>query len=383
MTPNLTNIGTTPAAGIGPPIPTNIGPPVSTNPGSNSAASPSPPLPTNISASLDVGIPAVDVLSPTLEGSGSALTSAVIDVPVPTPPIIPKTPPDTCITEEQATGSIAVNFGTSIGSGPPDDLPDDEQLQRPRPLKKLGNISFNIQGAKTAMAAAQAQVQVEEAVAAARARRLNTRDASTQTVRDPERQGGDIVTIWRLRPRGMESFPHFPRQAKKKVPRGAVSCTAVAEEDEAFASVGVNQGSIQGGGRKRSRHINIERISESVERPDKVIAHEKGEASNPIDTIDIDGCSVPLLQPEIGVDAVVDIGNIANGDESSRHLKSFVSSDTMNCNNFGIDLGVGDPIDGCINNSAKDQAGNGDFANDNYGAHAKLNNTVITDVAVG
>merc|ERR1712061_289775 len=132
---------------------------------------------------------------------------------------------DECITEEQATGNTATNFATSVGTGPPDDLPDEEQLQRPRPLPKPGRISFNIQGAKTAMAAAQAQVQVEEAVAAARARRLNTRDASTQTVRDPERQGGDIVTIWRLRPRGMESFPHFPRQAKKKMPRGAVSCT--------------------------------------------------------------------------------------------------------------------------------------------------------------
>merc|ERR1719447_1089048 len=59
------------------------------------------------------------------------------------------------------------------------------------------------------MAQAQAQVQAEEAVAKARARRLHRRDAATQTVRDPEREG-DIVTIWRLRPRGMESFPHFP-----------------------------------------------------------------------------------------------------------------------------------------------------------------------------
>jgi len=91
---------------------------------------------------------------------------------------------------------------------------------RPRQPPKAGKLSFNIQGAKTAMAAAKAQVEAEEAVKAVRARRLNSRDASTQTVRDPE-QDGDYVVLLRLRPRGMESFPHFPRQPAKKKARGS------------------------------------------------------------------------------------------------------------------------------------------------------------------
>merc|ERR1719277_2158666 len=98
--------------------------------------------------------------------------------------------------------------------------------------KKMGKISFSLQGAKDAVAAAQAQVQAEEAVAAARARRLNTRDASTQTVRDPESQDGGIVTIWRLRPRGMESFPHFPRQGKKKRGESNTVCAATDEAED-------------------------------------------------------------------------------------------------------------------------------------------------------
>jgi hypothetical protein len=101
------------------------------------------------------------------------------------------------------------------------------QLKKPKP--KLGKISFNIQGGS--IAAAQAKTQVEEALAAERARRLNTKDASTQTVRDPENDG-EIVTIWRLRPRGMESFPHFPKATKKKT-REAKICAAVdAEQPE-------------------------------------------------------------------------------------------------------------------------------------------------------
>merc|ERR1712060_319390 len=143
------------------------------------------------------------------------------------------------------------------------------------------------------------------------------------------------------------------------------------------------QGSFQGISRKRSRPSNIERISESVERPDKSAAHETDETSDPINTIDIDECAAPVLLRDSGGDAVVDDGNIAHGDELSHHLKSFVSSDTLNHSSFDIDLGGGDPIDGYITDSTKDQAGNGDFANDNYRTHAKLNDTIITDVAVG
>jgi len=108
-------------------------------------------------------------------------------------------------------------------------------LLAPKPLPKLGKISINIAGAKSAMEQAQAQAQAKEAVAAALKRKLNLRDAETQTVRDPEREG-DIVTIWRLRPRGMESFPHFPTgghsnkagSKRKKARAGA----AAGEEDK-------------------------------------------------------------------------------------------------------------------------------------------------------
>ena len=86
--------------------------------------------------------------------------------------------------------------------------------KRPRVPAKAGSITFNMQGAQKAMAAARTKVQVQTAVEAAKAKRLNVKDAATQTVRDPERQDGDIATIWRLRPRGMESFPHFAKQPK-------------------------------------------------------------------------------------------------------------------------------------------------------------------------
>jgi len=123
------------------------------------------------------------------------------------------------------------------------DQEEDELPLRPRQPPKAGRISFNIQGAKTAMAAAKAQVEAEEAVKAVHARRLNSRDASTQTVRDPESQDGDIVTIWRLRPRGMESFPHFPRQPVKKKARGStvaatgLALTAVEDDEEPIIQV--------------------------------------------------------------------------------------------------------------------------------------------------
>lgn len=127
-------------------------------------------------------------------------TLAVVDVPV-LSDTLPQTPPD----EETPPLRQLVVPGGPVES-------EEEDLQLPRPLPKPGGISFNIQG--TSVAAAQAQVQIEEAVAAARARRLNIRDASTQTVRDPEL--GENVTIWRLRPRGMESFPHFPRAKRSR-----------------------------------------------------------------------------------------------------------------------------------------------------------------------
>merc|ERR1712151_710265 len=109
---------------------------------------------------------------------------------------------------------------------------DDDVLPLPKLNPKMGKISFSLGGAKAAVAAAQAQVQAEEAVAAARARRLNTRDASTQTVRDPESQDGGVVTIWRLRPRGMESFPHLPRQGKKKRAESSTVCVAADEAED-------------------------------------------------------------------------------------------------------------------------------------------------------
>jgi len=189
--------------------------------------------------------------------------SAAIDVPVPVPPSVPalapalepKTPPDPIPGDAPPLKTPENNAGHQ-------EQDDDEQPHRLRPPPKPGKISFNIQGAKEAMAAAQAQVQALEAVEAVRKRRLNTRDASTQTVRDPERQDGDIVTIWRLRPRGMESFPHFPRPGKKKM-----SCTAVEDEDdeESFLAVNVKRGQPQKKGRKRSKHSDVECISEGAE----------------------------------------------------------------------------------------------------------------------
>lgn len=154
---------------------------------------------------------------------------------------------------EKTPGAAAVNTpvvdtagaaASALAAAPvavQEDQDEEDALPlRPRQLPKAGRISFNIKGAKTAMAAAKAQVEAEEAVAAVRARRLNFRDASTQTVRDPESQDGDIVTIWRLRPRGMESFPHFPRQPAKKKARGstvtATGLALTAAEDGAIAS---------------------------------------------------------------------------------------------------------------------------------------------------
>eukprot|EP00971_Amphidinium_carterae_P120252 2382683-Amphidinium_carterae.1 len=86
------------------------------------------------------------------------------------------------------------------------------------------SISFKLQGAKEAMAAAQKVTDLEAELKAVRAKKQNVKDASTQTVQNPL-QDGEKVTVWRLRPRGMESFPHFPRllqQQRKKQPGNAV-----------------------------------------------------------------------------------------------------------------------------------------------------------------
>mmetsp|Transcript_149617 Transcript_149617/g.259921 ORF Transcript_149617/g.259921 Transcript_149617/m.259921 type:complete len:383 (+) Transcript_149617:3-1151(+) len=142
----------------------------------------------------------------------------------------------------------------------------DEELRPIRPPPKPGKISFNIQGG--AMAKAQAQVQVEEAVAAARARRLNFKDASTQTVRDPE-QEGDIVCLLRLRPRGMESFPHFPRPGKKKAKEPTIC--AIAEADEAVPAVTDASSDPQKLGRKRSHADGPGAVEEGSEGPDGAV----------------------------------------------------------------------------------------------------------------
>mmetsp|Transcript_26033 Transcript_26033/g.60819 ORF Transcript_26033/g.60819 Transcript_26033/m.60819 type:complete len:441 (+) Transcript_26033:50-1372(+) len=76
-------------------------------------------------------------------------------------------------------------------------------------------ISFKLQGAREAMAAAQKVTDLEAELKAVREKRKNVRDATTQTVQNPL-QDGEKVLVWHLRPRGMESFPHFPKQQKRK-----------------------------------------------------------------------------------------------------------------------------------------------------------------------
>eukprot|EP00913_Durusdinium_trenchii_P003246 g3002.t1 len=120
---------------------------------------------------------------------------AQIDVPVPMPNPKPSTDP-----QPEAAGASE----------------EAEPKSFPKRAPKPGSITFNMQGAQKALAAARTRVQVQSAVEAAKAKRLNVKDAATQTVRDPERQDGDIVTIWRLRPRGMESFPHFAKPKARR-----------------------------------------------------------------------------------------------------------------------------------------------------------------------
>lgn len=138
--------------------------------------------------------------SPPASPEAPPKASEGIDVPVPMPVTIKG-----LSNEQQAEATPSPPEGEA------------EQLsfpKKPRVSLAPGSITFNMQGAQKAMAAARTRVQVQTAVEAAKAKRLNVRDAATQTVRDPERQDGDIVTIWRLRPRGMESFPHFAKQPK-------------------------------------------------------------------------------------------------------------------------------------------------------------------------
>lgn len=137
--------------------------------------------------------------SPPASPEAQPKPSEGIDVPVPMP-----------VTIKGLSNELQAEATPSPPEG------EAEQLSFPRKPRaaKPGSITFNMQGAQKAMAAARTRVQVQTAVEAAKAKRLNVKDAATQTVRDPERQDGDIVTIWRLRPRGMESFPHFAKQPK-------------------------------------------------------------------------------------------------------------------------------------------------------------------------
>lgn len=250
-----------------------------------------------------------------------AVLQAATDVPVPVPQpqpsspqshqfVAPQTPPDSALPGESPQTSLGASSVVPSAAPPPigaapsptaalgdpsetnndDDLP----LPKPRPPPKPGKISFNMQGAKKAIAEAQAQVQVEEAVAAARARRLNTRDAATQTVRDPETQDGDIVTIWRLRPRGMESFPHFPRQRSKSAIDPKI--TAGAEEEDSFPALSLKPvADERRRNKKRSRQVDIERISDSPERPDKTSIQEGGDSNVPVKIVA--ATEVPEPQP--------------------------------------------------------------------------------------
>eukprot|EP00746_Dinoflagellata_sp_MGD_P081901 gnl/MRDRNA2_/MRDRNA2_32538_c0_seq1.p1 gnl/MRDRNA2_/MRDRNA2_32538_c0~~gnl/MRDRNA2_/MRDRNA2_32538_c0_seq1.p1 ORF type:complete len:595 (+),score=161.85 gnl/MRDRNA2_/MRDRNA2_32538_c0_seq1:51-1787(+) len=132
-----------------------------------------------------------------------------------------------------ATEEVVVPDGTSIVE-PHDrlDMLHAEGLgaKKLQP-KKTGGISFNMKG--TAMAQAQAEAKVRQAVAKAAAKKANSRDAATQTVRDPLHDDGQVI-VWTLRPRGMESFPHFSRhdrhEKSKKRNRGPAPTIA---EDEA------------------------------------------------------------------------------------------------------------------------------------------------------
>lgn len=152
-----------------------------------------------------------------------------VDVPVPFGPA-----PSPVVPVAIAAEQTALPTAVAPHEGEEEEVNLLQSLQLRKPKPQPGKISFSLQGAKSSIEKAQSCRQAEEAVEAARAKRLNTRDASTQTVRDPE-QDGDIVTIWRLRPRGMESFPHFPRPNKKR-PREALICVGDAGENNVTAT---------------------------------------------------------------------------------------------------------------------------------------------------
>lgn len=147
----------------------------------------------------------------------------VLGAPAPLPPIAhfeesaPAVAAAPARLEAHPTLALALEGAPEVTSDPvheaePGPAGADFLVQRPRP--QPGKISFKVQGFAGFQGAKSCR-EVEEAVAAARAKKLNTRDAGVQTVRDPEADG-DYVAIWRLRPRGMESFPHFPRNAKRR-----------------------------------------------------------------------------------------------------------------------------------------------------------------------
>mmetsp|Transcript_13434 Transcript_13434/g.29449 ORF Transcript_13434/g.29449 Transcript_13434/m.29449 type:complete len:507 (-) Transcript_13434:21-1541(-) len=171
------------------------------------------------------------------------------------------------LTTSAGAGAVPRAAATAAAPATQESDDDDGLLVRPkpRPPPKPGKISFSMKGAKEAFSAARAQVQVEEAVAAARARRLNAVDASTQTVRDPLSQDGDIVTIWRLRPRGMESFPHFPKQAKKKARDVPVICVAAGDEEDPLILVGRGKRVALGG---RREEVTRKRSRDNVQDPE-------------------------------------------------------------------------------------------------------------------
>merc|ERR1719375_725056 len=191
--------------------------------------------------------------------------------------VAPRTPPDATGAEAMEEASLQdgvmgvfvhdaslANAGTHAAAHDALMAVDDEEVLPPQPKARPepGKISFNITGAKQAMSLAKEKAEAEAALAAARARRLNTRDASTQTVRDPETQDGDIVTVWRLRPRGMESFPHFPRQEKRK--RHLNNENLITAIDDTAASVVKGRAPKQN--RRGSRNGDAEHVLESPER---------------------------------------------------------------------------------------------------------------------
>eukprot|EP00927_Polykrikos_kofoidii_P039758 TRINITY_DN34071_c1_g3_i1.p1 TRINITY_DN34071_c1_g3~~TRINITY_DN34071_c1_g3_i1.p1 ORF type:complete len:340 (+),score=70.36 TRINITY_DN34071_c1_g3_i1:56-1021(+) len=158
-------------------------------------------------------------------------------------------------TEGEAQGGVANVLETLFE----DD--GDDVLQNSKPRPKLGKISFNMRGANVGVAAAQTQVNMREDVAAARANRLTFRHASTQTERDPENQGGDIVTIWPLHPRGMETLPRFPRRRTKRQAREATGEYVEASRSNRPRRGNTLEGVVVATVPKRAETIEVEQMS--------------------------------------------------------------------------------------------------------------------------